>query len=196
MNKNNLKQINNLIDIIGKFKEIKRRGFVLRQVAEDKQESDADHSFSVALLVLLLTPKHLNKERCLELALIHDLPEVYTGDFVPGEIEEEKKMALEIDSAKKIVEEINADVLVNLFDEYIQQETAEAKFVSSLDKLDSVLMSKYYDDNNYGPTKLLEEFAATAIGKIEKINSDDNAEIYDIINSILQENRELGEVGK
>lgn len=77
----NKQEIENIIAILGKMKDLKRSGWIKRQVTNP--ESDADHSFSVAVLVLLLAPKELNLQRCLELALVHDLPEIYSGDYTP-----------------------------------------------------------------------------------------------------------------
>ena len=56
-------QLNNIITTLGKFKDLKRSGWLMFNVT--LPESDADHSFGVALLSMMLTPDTLNKHRCL-----------------------------------------------------------------------------------------------------------------------------------
>ncbi len=66
---------------IRKLKEIERSGWVVSGVK--KPESVADHSFGVALLVMLLGKnKNIDLEKALKMALIHDLGEAITGDII------------------------------------------------------------------------------------------------------------------
>ena len=57
----------NLINFLGRFKDLKRSGWLARKVSSP--ESDAEHSFSLAFQALLLTPSYLDRCRCIELAL-------------------------------------------------------------------------------------------------------------------------------
>ena len=79
----NIKNVQQLIDVIGKFKDLKRSGWVNKKVVNP--ESDAEHSFSVAFMTMLMAPDNLDKEKCLKLALIHDLAEIYAGEYTPHE---------------------------------------------------------------------------------------------------------------
>lgn len=183
MKKKKLSEIvNNLVEILGKFKELKRRGWIKRKVKAHKRESDAEHSYDLCLLVLRFAPDNLDKGKCLALATIHDLPEIYSKDFTPGEIHPVEKLRLEKKAARQVSQELSWPELIELFDEFTAQQTPESRFVMALDKLDCALTAKYYDDNVYSKTKLLEEFASNAKIKIEQINSDDIGEIKDIIN--------------
>ena len=60
---------------------VPRMGYALRGVAD--AESVAEHTFHVALLVWALAPSTpgVDTRRALELALVHDLAEVRTGDL-------------------------------------------------------------------------------------------------------------------
>ena len=82
--------------------------------------------YSVALQTILLAPENLDVRHCLELALIHDLPEIYASDFVPGEIDITQKQKLEQAAACKIAEELNLPQLEQWFQEYEDQKTPEA----------------------------------------------------------------------
>ena len=168
--KMNIKNTQQLIDIIGKFKDLKRTGWINHQVKNP--ESDADHSFSVALLALLLAPKSLNMEKCLKLALVHDLAEVYAGDYTPSDnINPKEKSDLEHDAVIRIAKEIEQGDLIELFAEYEAKKTKEAIFINVLDKIDNVITATYYDQKKRAPNKLQGEFGEYADKKISQLPS-------------------------
>lgn len=172
--------ISNIVEIIGKFKDLKRRGWKKRNV--NCSESDADHTFSMMLMIFLLRPKQLNLEKCFKLALIHDLSEIYSGDYLPDEISPEDKIQIENKSIQKLAKELNDNSLVELFNEYENKQSPEALFVNAIDKMDNVLTAKYYDNNNRCPVKLTPEFSQNALRKINTMQSHN----LDIIREIIE----------
>lgn len=69
---------------VGKLKDIKRRGWIIRDIKNP--ESIADHSFRAALMGWILAEKSgrkLNISKLLKMAIVHDLCEVYAGDTTP-----------------------------------------------------------------------------------------------------------------
>ncbi|MDD4556528.1 MAG: HD domain-containing protein [Alphaproteobacteria bacterium] len=134
------------VEILGKIKDLKRTGWQIRKVSD--AESVADHSFGVALLTYLLCPDSLDKQKCLEFAIIHDLAEAIVGDFTPKQISKEEKHKLEIEAIQKIATDLNYPKLAEQFIEYEKQDCEEAKFVKKADRLDSVLQAKYYQEGN------------------------------------------------
>lgn len=156
-----MSKLKNLCEIIGKFKDLKRSGWMRKEVNEP--ESVADHSFGVALLTLLLAPNHLDKEKCLKLAIVHDLQEVLVGDFTPFDnITLEQKADLEQKAVKDLAEKLEYPELEELFAEYEAKETPEARFVKDLDRVEAVIQAKYYDDHQRSEECLLSEFNAYA----------------------------------
>lgn len=164
----NKKQILKLAETLGEMKALKRQGWVRRRV--QNPESDADHSYSLAMLVMLLAPKNLNLLKCMQLALVHDLPEIYCGDIVPGELDLQKKFNLEAKAMQEVVKNLECPQLQELFMEYELRTTPEARFVWALDRLDNVFTAKKYEDAGY--TGLVEEFAASARERIESLEDD------------------------
>lgn len=161
------------------MKDLKRSGWVMFNVK--LPESDADHSFGVALLAIMLTPKHLNKQRCMELALIHDLAEVYAGDFTPHDnISKEDKDNLERKGALRLSKELNWPNLIDLVNEYNDKKTPEARFVCLLDKLETVMTAQYYDDNKRAPNNVTDEFLAYAQQYVKQFEA---CEIKDLIDN-------------
>jgi putative hydrolases of HD superfamily len=71
-----------LLQKINKLKKLKRKGWVLKNVSNP--ESVAEHSFQTSIMVLLLADKfNLDKSKCIQMALIHDVCECIVGDITP-----------------------------------------------------------------------------------------------------------------
>jgi putative hydrolase of HD superfamily len=157
---------------IGRLKAVARTGWLDRGLPPIETESVADHSFRVALFAWLAAAERgLDPDRVLKLALIHDLAEAITGDrppYDPGElaatVEADRSALLnrrhvrsEADRARKkaaeraAFDDLTADLppllrdeLDNLWRELETAETAEARFVKQVDKLETFLQSREY----------------------------------------------------
>ena len=151
------------------MKQVKRTGWVRRNISNP--ESDAEHSFSLAMLVMLFAPNNLDRLKCLQLALIHDLPEIYCGDIIPGELDPVKKQALEKSAMAMVVRELKLPQLQELFEEFEQHETPEAQFVWVLDRLDNVFTARMYEDTRR--VQLVQEFADSAFERLYYLNDKD-----------------------
>ena len=82
MKTNNTIEIKTLISLLnraGVLKQVKRTGWVLEGVKD--AESVADHTWRMSLLISLLIPENLNKEKLLEMNIVHDLGEIGVGDI-------------------------------------------------------------------------------------------------------------------
>lgn len=126
------------------LKSLPRAGWVRAGIAAP--ESVAAHSWGVAWLVLALCPSALDRARALAMAVIHDLPEVRTGDVTPHDgIEAAEKIRLERGAmAQLAVPFARRDELVALWEEYTNGVTREARFVRACDKLDMGLQAALY----------------------------------------------------
>ncbi|SCY49203.1 HD domain-containing protein [Desulfoluna spongiiphila] len=111
-----------------------------RTTRAERPESDAEHSWHLALFLMLIEDEleGVDRMKLLQLALIHDLPEIYAGDTNPYRGNTDDKEENEKKAAKKLFSQLPAALetkLSGLFAEYMAQETAEAKIVKSADKL-------------------------------------------------------------
>ena len=179
-----------LVDVLGKFKDLKRKGWIDKNVSYP--ESDADHSFSVAFLALLLAPDNLNKQKCLEMALIHDLAEIYSGDCTPSDnISAEEKAKKESEAVDLISRELQWPKLRDLFAEYEAKNTKESIFINALDKLDNVITAAYYEQNMRTDKSLISEFGKYAEEKISGLNEEKLLfYIKEILNKINQSSQD------
>ena len=131
---------------------------------------------------MLLAPKDLDELKCLKMALIHDLAEIYTGDFTPeDQITAEQKYQKELFAFKQLAQDLGYPELTDLFEELEAQQSREALFVKSLDKIDTVLTACYYDKNHRAPQKLVPEFGAYAQNKLKNASE----EIKNMLNQII-----------
>src|SRR3954471_20366098 len=94
-------------------------------------ESVADHTFGVAVLTLFLSKSlclNVNRERCVALALVHDLAESIAGDITPHDnISAEEKHRRESEAIQLLARELGDDELIELWSEFEAAETDEAK---------------------------------------------------------------------
>ena len=138
--------IDQLAEIVCRLKDTPRTGRIRRM--EENPESVAAHSWGLCLLTLILCPDDLDRLKCLEFAVVHDLAEEITGDYVPGDkITPQEKYDLEIKALEQIAARTKCPRLLELFAEYERRDTPEAAFVKQMDKLDVILQARYYDLN-------------------------------------------------
>jgi len=147
-----MEDIIELLHKIGKLKDLKRTGWVMRKVPNP--ESVADHSFRTTIMALLLADKFkLDKNKCIQMALIHDLAESIAGDITPHDkINDEEKHELEKKAMESLFKNVNENNILDLWTEYEDRKTPESKFVYELDKMEMLLQAfeyehKYEDEN-------------------------------------------------
>ncbi len=132
----------NILSFIHKAESLKR---VLRHswLSDGRQESAAEHSWRVSLMVLLSAPSLEGKVdllKSLKIAVIHDIVECYAGDIPAFDKEARKEnKKKEIDAINKIKEDFDdpiTDEIVGLWKEFEERRTPEARFVVAIDKLE------------------------------------------------------------
>ncbi|DAC26924.1 MAG TPA: HD domain-containing protein [Candidatus Poseidoniales archaeon] len=141
------------------LKQLPRTGWVRSGV--ENPESVAAHSWGMAVLALRLAPKDLDLVKILSLCLIHDLPEVRVGDLTPHD-----DISNKAESEHKAMSEM-APQWLPLFEEYEAGDTAEAKFVKQIDKLDMGLQAMLYQNKQ---DITLDEFIESAKSNISDKN--------------------------
>ncbi|WP_458457789.1 HD domain-containing protein [Pseudobutyrivibrio sp.] len=106
-------------------------------------ESVAEHSWRISLMAFLLRHefKDLDINKVVDMCLIHDLGECFTGDiptFVKTDSDREVEDSLLNQWVKTLPAELSEDIAA-LYKEMDAQETKEAKLYKSLDKLEALI---------------------------------------------------------
>ena len=140
----------NLLDLLLEVQlldRIPRAGYLLSGVSDP--ESVSEHTWHVAFLVWVLGESipDLDRLRSLEIAMLHDLAELRTGDlprtasrYLPDEAKETAEAAA--------IEEILAPLparMRELWKEYQIGETPEARLVKACDKLQMMIKVTLYE---------------------------------------------------
>jgi len=116
--------------------------------AADRRENDAEHSWHLALMVVLLAEyadEPIDVGHAVKLVVIHDLVEIYAGDspvFVPGAADDQQER--ELAAAERLFGLLPADQTAEiraLWDEFEAGETPEARFGRAMDRLEPMLLN-------------------------------------------------------
>lgn len=166
------KNLNPIVEIyfqINHLKHLLRQGWLMRGIAEDKCESVGDHCFATALLAILIAKKYfpgLDSERLVKMSLIHELGEIEDGDVTPVDgVSKEKRHANEKAGIEKIfINFPEGKEYLDLWEEFEENKSAEAKFVKQIDQLEKAMQAAVYA-RQYG--KNLDEFIDSARARIE-----------------------------
>ena len=121
--------------------------------------------------MVLSDTKELNTEKILKMSILHDWAESKIGDFMPNEITTEKKTELEEYAMTEILDNLPEKIKDNYYDiwnDYKDNSSKEAKFVHELDKLEMALQGKIYEKEN-DPEKI----KPFIISAVEQIVDDD-----------------------
>jgi 5'-deoxynucleotidase len=132
------------------LKSLQRAGWLRCGIPSNACESVADHSFGVALLALLLPLDEIagehRRDRCVALALVHDLAESIVGDITPHDgIEAADKHAREHDAIRTLSQTLGDEQLLKLFEEFEAASTPEARLVRDLDVIEMAIQAKAYE---------------------------------------------------
>jgi putative hydrolases of HD superfamily len=163
-------QVRFLIEI-DQLKTVLRRNTLL---AADRRENDAEHSWHLAMMVLLLSEyadEPVDAARTLGMVLIHDLVEVYAGDsfvYDPAElVGQADRERVAADRLFALLPADQATGLRGLWDEFEGRLTPEARFANALDRLQPLMLNYHGRGGTWsipGVTDDAVRARATAIG--------------------------------
>ncbi len=163
------------ITITNKVKATRRTDWVIRKLPI--YEHIGDHCFSTALLSYLLGKKKgLDSDRCMAMALIHDIHEAITGDIATRHKESDqavsnhRKKELEDRDTKKLLSYLkqkDRKPMLDLWNELKEGKTKEAQLVNQVDKLDYILELYAHAPYTKKQKSLAREFFLTAEPRIK-----------------------------
>lgn len=140
------------LHIIERLKNLPRSGWVLRGVPGP--ESVSDHMWRMAIICMLL-PKNdsFDRNKCIRMALIHDIGEAIIGDITPsdGVSKEDKhrRESLAVDYLACLLQTSNpfaAAEIKSLFEEFEENKTPEAIFIKEIDAFECLVQAEEYEE--------------------------------------------------
>ena len=146
---------NNLDQLFNFFREIDKEKFIGRQTYlsdGERKENDAEHAWHMAIMTLLLS-EYSNREidvlHTISMLLIHDLVEIDAGDTYAYDEEGKKTQA---DREKRAADRIygllpkeQGKKLYDLWLEFEERKTPEAKFARVMDNLQPMMLNAATD---------------------------------------------------
>lgn len=136
------------------LKKIRRTGWQLRGIRNG--ESLADHCFGVTLLTFMLADvvqADINRDRAVAIAIVHELGECRVGDipyialkYFPD------KSKIETEAVEDILGPLGEKITsasLELFKEFEEGSTLEARFVKAIDKLDMLITAAEYEKTGF-----------------------------------------------
>ena len=178
--------------VIDEMKNVLRRNLV---VDGSRRENDAEHSWHLAMLAMILeeySSEKVDIERVLKITLVHDLVEVYAGDtFAYDAKGNEDKLDREIEAANRLfgmLDPVQGAEIRALWDEFEAKETAESRYANAVDRLQPLLLN--YMTN--GHTWKLGDVHAPQIYKRMDIIRTATPELWHIVEGIINTSIEAG----
>ncbi len=112
-------------------------------------ESIADHMYRMSIISFLIEDKKLNKDKCIKIALVHDMAEAIVGDIAPAQnVSKEDKHKMEeaaMQEIKTVLQEKLGAEFYNLWIEYEEGTSDEGKIVKEIDKFEMIVQAFEYE---------------------------------------------------
>ncbi|MFF2144024.1 HD family hydrolase [Kitasatospora sp. NPDC058190] len=131
--------------------EVDRLKNVFRQsplLAADRRENDAEHSWHLALMTLVLAEyadEPVDPVKALAMVILHDLVEIYAGDTFlydsAATADQEERERQAADKLFAILPDDQRDHFRAIWDEFEERASAEARFAKAMDRLQPLLLN-------------------------------------------------------
>ena len=157
----------------------------------NRKENDAEHSWHIAIMAILLQEymeEPVDVLRVMTMVLIHDLVEIDAGDTYAYDAEGAiTKREREVQAANRIFSMLPEDqgkYFRELWDEFEEYETADAKYAHLLDNFQPLLLN----DASGGLSWREHEVKKTQIYKRNERISETSKVIWEKMKSVIEQN--------
>ena len=140
-----------ILEVAERLKDATRHCYT----SKGRHESVAEHSWMMTLMAFFLREEFpdVNMDKVIEMCIIHDLGEAFTGDipaFDKTSVDEETEEALLYGWVKSLPEPFAGKMLA-LYEEMAKRETKEAKVYKAIDGLEAVIQHNFSDLSTWIP---------------------------------------------
>ncbi|ANS85656.1 HD domain-containing protein [Vibrio scophthalmi] len=188
-----LEQQLNLIIELDQLKSVLRRTRV--KSADGRLENSAEHSWHVALMAVLMQ-EHANQpvdiSKVMKMLLLHDIVEIDAGDTfvydVVASAQQEEKERAAAERLFGLLPSDQATELKNIWLEFEQAQTAEAKYAKALDRIIPMLLNYHNGGQSWQEHNVTKQQALTVNRRIE----DGSSTLWHKAQQLIEEASEKG----
>ena len=178
--------------------EIDKEKNIFRQThlsCHGRNENDAEHAWHMALMAYLLREwanEEVDIARVMILCLIHDIVEIDAGDTYAYDEEGLKTQKAREEAAKErifsLLPEDQKEEFTALFDEFEENETAEARYAHAMDNLQPLLLNH----SNGGSDWIEHGVAASKVYRRQEKTKLGSLKLYEVTDQIIRQNIRKG----
>lgn len=178
--------------------EIDKEKNIFRQThlsGHGRNENDAEHAWHMALMAYLLREwanEEVDIARVMILCLIHDIVEIDAGDTYAYDEEGLKTQKAREEAAKErifsLLPEDQKEEFTALFDEFEENETAEARYAHAIDNLQPLLLNH----SNGGSDWIEHGVAASKVYRRQEKTKLGSLKLYEVTDQIIRQNIRKG----
>jgi putative hydrolase of HD superfamily len=124
--------------------------------AADRRENDAEHSWHLALMVVLLAEyanEPIDVGHAVKLVVIHDLVEIYAGDSpvfdAASRLDQREREEAAADRLFPVLPDDQAREMRELWDEFEAGQTPEARFCKAIDRLEPMVLNWFNEGGTW-----------------------------------------------
>ncbi|MFV8781166.1 HD domain-containing protein [Microbulbifer sp. SA54] len=158
-----MEDIEKILEFIVEVEKLKAVTRKTRPVGLERYENSGEHSWHVALCALVLKEyanEAVDINRVVKMLLIHDLGEIGSGDRIVYQALSDAEKMEEKDSLKEtlnILPQHLASEFIQLWEEFEDGLTPDAKFAKSIDRLPPLLHNIYDNGHSWKKNNISKE---------------------------------------
>lgn len=181
------------ITLIDQAKQVYRQNVV---IGTTRQENDAEHSWHLAVMAIILSEhsaaKELDMLKVLKMALVHDLVEIYAGDTFCYDDQaikdKEQREAIAADKLFSILPGDQGENFRELWQEFEAKLSPEARFAACLDRLQPLILNY----NTAGHTWQNPGVNSSKVLERNAMLQENTPALWDYVNEVIQDSIEKG----
>ena len=179
--------------------EIDKEKDILRQThtTSQKQENDAEHAWHMAFMIYLLREyanEKFDVSKAILMALLHDVVEIDAGDtYAYDTVAMATQTEREEAAAKRIFGLLPEDQMqefIDLFHEFEEGKTPEAKFARAMDNVQPLLLNDYNNGMDWRKHKVTK----TKITKRNERTKIGSQTLWKYVMQLIDENVKKGNI--
>ncbi len=180
--------------------EIDKEKNILRQThlsGHGRRENDAEHAWHMAIMAYLLqeySNEPIDVGRVMLMCLIHDVVEIDAGDTYAYDQEGLSTQKEREEAAKEriysLLPEDQKEILIGIFDEFEENQTAEAKFAHAMDNFQPLMLNNSNDGGDWREHGVC---ASQVYGRQSK-TAEGSETLYQVTDEILKKHIEKGNI--